>query len=161
MANDFAAKPTMKRSEASRSASPVVVAQWRIAPATDGGRWANHLMNVAIACALLIFVSGCSETRSHHDGSVLDVVRPGEESNWANGYSLRVENRTGNLVEDVRITLTTTNNTSSTPTVFTAVSGRLSQGSDADSLKLTLFDVRFGHGDQVGLIQEMPLTLRR
>jgi hypothetical protein len=61
---------SIQRTGASRSAQFVFVAQWRLAPVADAGRWAYNKhtqMKIAyiIGCTLLLFVLGCKhETRS-------------------------------------------------------------------------------------------------
>jgi hypothetical protein len=63
--------------------------------------------------------------------------------------------RNGNSLEGVRIV----SGSAGTTRTITADSGTVSQGLDPNSIKLTLYNVRFEDGKQNGTAQEMTMEL--
>ena len=113
--------------------------------------------------SLLLLLCACSQPRPVGAQSAIESIKPGKDSKWADNhvprikYVLRVAKRSGNAVEGVRIIM----GSRSSATTFTATTGTLSPGPDADSVELMLSNVRYARGEKWGILQIMPLHLHR
>jgi hypothetical protein len=87
--------------------------------------------------------------------SATDFVIPGKDIVWKGNHVLHVTKRDGNSLEGVRIV---TSSAGTTRTI-TAYSGTVSEGSEPNSVKLTLYNVRYEDGNQNGTAQEMTMEL--
>ncbi len=113
--------------------------------------------------ALTIFLAalllwGCSQKASAPTHSVAGLIEAGKDTTWGGNYVVHVDSRNGDSISGVRIVST---EPGGQQRIITADSGTVSEGSDQDSVRITLRNARTQKGESRGIMAELVIDLHK
>ncbi len=118
----------------------------------------NLLLIVSVLFCFLFWVSGCSRPPGGSGPAAAELIVAGQETSWAEGNSLLVSKRHGDVLEGIRLTRT---DTVGSKVMITSPKGRIVKSDERDIVTLELDDVATLRGNNQMHAQRMTLVLRR
>jgi|APCry1669189101_1035198.scaffolds.fasta_scaffold111613_1 hypothetical protein len=100
---------------------------------------------------------GCSK-KAASKGSAIERVQSGQEIAWADGYLLTVAKRAGSSLEGIRIVNTLPDGQTR---IILAEKGTITEGDDANSVKIALYEAQTQTGNNQMSAHLMNLVLTR
>jgi|GEM_PF-4460687 len=106
----------------------------------------------------VLMVCGCKQKGDASGGpSAIDMVQPGQDINWNDGFTLRVNNRTSNEVTGVFIL----HRIGNSDVMISAERGVLSKGADDKSVALSVFNAETVNGKNKMTANKMDFLFQK